>query len=169
MIIAASNFKLLFSRKQPPYLFQRFRWNDQITRWCICRINWDIHLCQSMSVGGNHTHFIGPELPQHTIQDRPAFLRRHGKRSMRYELLQISRSDPPALIKPHGWKCRKLVPWKTKKLEAGAAALNRNSLLSNCTDLYGSWWQLSGNLTQLFGGNPHGNRNIHIRHYLRAD
>ena|ERR1700674_5797690 len=87
---------------------------------------------------------------------------------MRDQLLQISRSNAPTLAEPHGRKRRKLIPWKTEKLEPRATTLDRNPLFSNCTNLYRSRWQFTRDLTQFFCRDCNRTRNIHICHHFRT-
>src|SRR5688572_10428040 len=113
MIVTLCNLQIFFSWKKSTYLLQCFWWNDQIATWSSNRRNWKIHPSQAVTVSCHHTHPLWTKLPQHTIENWPAFFSRDCKRSMRYQLLKISRPNSPALLEPNLGKCWEFVSWKS--------------------------------------------------------
>src|SRR5688500_3729316 len=119
MVFATTNLQLLLRWKEPTNLLQRLSRYDKVIRRCTTiRRNRNIHLGQAMAVRSHHAHPVRSQLPQHAIEDRPAFFRGNRERRMGDQFLEISRFNPPAFIETDGRKSRKLIPRQTKQLES---------------------------------------------------
>ena len=68
------------------------------------RLDRHLHLRKTMAVGRDHAHHLRLELPQHAVEDRPAFLGGDSERRMRDQLLKIAGADPPTLVELDVWK-----------------------------------------------------------------
>src|SRR5215211_7006307 len=122
MVLTSSDFQLFLCRKKTSDLFKRLRWNDQVVGRSRIGGNWNRHSCEPMSIRRHHTHSLGSQLPENTVENRSTLFSRNRKGSVRDQLLKVSRLDPPAFIKANCWKRGKLVPGQTKKLELRAPA-----------------------------------------------
>ena len=77
MVVAACDFQVLLIGKEFAHLVQRLWHHDQVTGLRTMTGHRDVHFRQAMSVGGDHSHVIGLELPEHAVQDRTALLGAH--------------------------------------------------------------------------------------------
>ncbi len=118
-----------------------------------------------MSVGRDHSHAIRTQLPEHAVQDRPAFFGGRGERGMRYEPVQIARADSPGILELDRRKAGELIAWQAEESEPRASAFDGNSLFSGCADLDRCRGQLASDLGQLFRWN----RNRALLLDIRAD
>src|SRR5881409_2215374 len=58
----------------------------------------DVHLGEPVPVGRHHAHVVGPELPQHAVQDRPALLGRSREGDVPDELVHHARLGVPRAV-----------------------------------------------------------------------
>src|SRR5215210_4184468 len=98
MVVSTSDLQFFIRREKAPDLLERLGRYDQLAGSSTRGIHRDLHLCESMTIGRHHSHVIGTKLPQNTVQDRPAFLSRYSKGSMRDQLLKVTRSYSPAIL-----------------------------------------------------------------------
>jgi len=88
---------------------------------------------------------------------------------MRDQLLQIARSNSPALVEAHRGESGKLISGQAKELEPGSATLDRHALFTDGSDFYRSGWKLSRDFAELLCRNRNRSRGFHIRRYFSAD
>src|SRR4051812_48605672 len=122
-----------------------------------------------MTIGGDHPHFVRSQLPEHAIQNRPAFFSRYRKRGMRDQLLQIARSYPPTFVETDGGESRKFIPRQAKEFEPRSPAIERYPLFPNCSNFHRSGWQFTRNFAELLRRYCDSSSRIHIGHYLCAN
>src|SRR5881409_2215372 len=58
----------------------------------------DVHLGEPVPVGRHHAHVVGPELPQHAVQDRATLFRRGRESDVAYELVHHPRLGLPRAV-----------------------------------------------------------------------
>jgi hypothetical protein len=103
-------------------------------------------ICSS-ALGGT----IGPQLPQHSVQDRTAFLGARGEGNVRYELLELPRLHFPAGVELDGGEGRELVPGQPQELEARLATFKRDALFPRGGHPNSGAGQLPDDFNQLLG------------------
>ena len=150
MVLAAGDLHDLVGAEEPPDLLQRLGWHDQVgLRRSAGLDGRHIHPGQPVAVGGHHAHPLGPELPQHPVEDGAAFLGARGKGDVADELLELPGGGAPATFELYAGKCGKLFPRQAEQLESGAAAFDRHPLLSGRRQADGGAGQLPHDLDQL--------------------
>src|SRR4029077_17541160 len=134
-------------------LLQCFGGHDQIARWRRGRLDRQLHFGEAMSVRCDHAHVLWSKLPEHAIENRSAFFRRHRERCVRDKLLQLARANAPTLVEAHGWERWELITRKTENFEMRASAVERDTLFAGSSDFHWRWWKLARDFAQLLRRN----------------
>src|ERR1019366_850695 len=145
MVLALSNLEFFLGGKEPADVLERFRRNDQVTRRRRRHLHRNIHLCKAVAVRRNHAHVLGPQFPEHAIENWTAFFCRRSECGMRNELLQVARRNSQRFLELHRGETRELTLWQSEELELRASALERDSLITGCGDLYRCGRELARN------------------------
>jgi hypothetical protein len=90
----------------------------------------NVHAGKPMAVGGHHPHALGPELPEHAVQDGAALLGAGGEGHVPDQFLEIARGGAPGAVELDGGEGGELLAREAQELEAGAAALDGDPLLA---------------------------------------
>src|SRR5437879_7283553 len=70
-----------------------------------------------MAIGRHHAHAVGPQLPEHAVQDRPALFGRRGERHVADELVHHAGRRLPGLLEFDGREGWKLFARQAQQLE----------------------------------------------------
>ena len=150
MVLALGDLDLFVGPEQPPDLLERLGRHDEIgLRRAAGRRRRDVHPGQPVAVGGHHPHPLGPELPEHAVQDRPALLGAGGEGHVRDQLLQVLGRRAPAAVELDRRERRELLARQAQQPELGAAALDRHPLLAGGGEPDGGAGKLADDLDQL--------------------
>src|SRR5687768_1093979 len=122
-----------------------------------------------MSVRSHHSHRLRLQLPQDAIEDRPALLGADCERCVGDELLQIARTDAPALVEPNRRKAREFVTRKAQDFEVRTSTVECHSLLTSCSNLNGRWREFPCDFSELLRRNRNRTHRLDIRGYFSAD
>ena len=150
MVVAPGDLDFLLGAEQPADLLERLGRHDQIGLGRASRRRrGNVHPRQPVAVGGHHAHPLGPELPEHAVQDRPALLGARREGHVGDQLLQILRRRPPAALELDGGEGGELLARQTEEPELGAAALDGDPLLARRGEPDGGAGKLAHDLDQL--------------------
>ncbi len=170
MIIAARDLELFLGGKEFSHLLECLGRNDEVAgRRLRFPNSGHLHLREPVAVGCDHSHAVRTKLPKDAVENRPAFFNRDCERGMRYQLLQVSRPNSPAVREFDRGKGRELVLWQAEQLELGSAAFERDSLLVYRCDLDRGWRKLACYLGELFSGNRNRSLGFDVSGYFSAD
>ena len=166
VVVALRELDLGIARVEPADLLERLGGNDEIRRRSTGRRH--IHLGQAVTVRRHHAHPVGAQLPEHAVQDRPAFLRRRGKRHVSYQLVDDAGRRFPSLLEFHRGERGKLLAGQAQQFELGATRLDRDARFAGRGHTHRAQRELAGDVDQLLGRQRHGAVGIHLGGHCRA-
>ena len=131
VVFAPGDLQFLFRAEEPPDLLQCLGRHDEVgLALPASGPDRDVHPGQPVSVGGDHPHPVGPQLPEHAVENRPALLGGGGKGDMPDELLEVRGRTGPATVELDGRKGGEFLAGQPEQPELGPAALDVDPLLA---------------------------------------
>ena len=101
-----------------------------------------------MPVGRHHPHPVAAELPEDTVQDRPALFGGRGEGHVIDELEEVRRGEAPRLVELDRREFGKLLLGDSQQFEIGSAAFEIDALFTCSGDAYRCAGQLADDFDQ---------------------